>query len=180
MKRRISVVQTAVSTAIDIFEKEILRKYTPNISIEPTIYNQIMYKNYNLFEECLQKLYIILNEWKGVSLNHTKQKLDTFRAYFTVGRSWFDQKKKKTLGTHLWIVVLKSVSNLADQMSKYFAKELQSQVRRAILFRVCLCIFVFCRVEKSFFSENIIPDLLRNIQSKMDESVIASTRSIIE
>ena len=131
MRRRILTIQSVVNEQIEKFQTDLINKYTDNIHINSDIYDQIINKNYQIIELCLNKLDKFLSEWNGVNLNHTKKKLSTFRQYFIISRSWytytlffvffcdihnnehakiiinrFDQRKKEILATDLWINVL--------------------------------------------------------------------------
>lgn len=109
MTRRIFTIQSIVNEQIEQFQNTLINKYCDNKYIKPSIYNQIMNKNCHFTQLCLHKLDKFLSEWNGVNLNHTKKQLSTFREYFIIGRSWFDQRKKEILATDLWINVFEII-----------------------------------------------------------------------
>ena len=137
MRRRIYTIQSIINEQIEKFQTNLVNKYTDHIHISSEIYAQIINKNYHFTELCLNKLDQFLSDWNGVNVNHTKKKLSTFREYFVIGRSWFDQRKKEILATDLWINVLDIIISVSKLIGEYFVKErLKNGLQRAILLQV--------------------------------------------
>eukprot|EP01084_Bolivina_argentea_P032182 59526_1 len=142
MKRRICMIQTVINNEIDIFKNNIINTYAPNIFIDPCIYSNIMFKQYNLFQIYLNKLNCMLNQWTGVSLPHTKQELKTFKKYFSVARSWFDQRKKTILPKYLWISAFNLILSVCGTLSKSVTDPVaQTQFYKCLLFKISIKIF---------------------------------------
>ena len=137
MQRRKITIQNVIN--------ETINKYRNNAYIDSSIYNEIMNKNYNIIQKCLDQLELFLNEWNGVNLNHTKKNLATFREYFIIGRSWFDQRKKEILATELWINMFNVIISMTKSVSqKAFKLEtLQNSFQSCILLQVGYMIYIY-------------------------------------
>eukprot|EP01084_Bolivina_argentea_P166245 288672_1 len=143
MKRRMNVVQKCINEEIQTFENCIIKKHTPNISLTSSIYSNIMHKNYELFSKSMNKLIQLIDTWRGPTETHMSRKLSTFREYFLVAKSWYDQRKKEILATELWTTIFKLILKMINQLSQCFAETilLQKELQRAISSKVFLRIF---------------------------------------
>ena len=105
MSIRANILKNAINKEIEHF-KTINNRM--KIFIDPSLYSNII--NNDLINTCLELLNTkLIKEWKGVVLNHTKHKLNSYRKYFTTSRSWFDQRKKAILAKNWWISIMDSV-----------------------------------------------------------------------
>lgn len=99
----------------------------------------------DITSECLNKLYLLLQFWSGVNLTKTKKPLNSFRDYFMIAKSWFDQKKKNMLGPDLWIPVFRALARFSTTaaatyfserfpaLQRLYAKHLLLQIMGGIL-----------------------------------------------
>ena len=57
----------------------------------------------DLCDEINLNLFHHIDEWKGVCFQRIKVQPTTFRAYFVIGKNWWDAIKRKFIGSALWI-----------------------------------------------------------------------------
>eukprot|EP01083_Nonionella_stella_P211503 764676_1 len=86
-----------------------------------------------------QKINTFLETWKGPRVNY---QLNTFRKYFTLGKYWFDQRKKEILATEFWTVVFDIIVKLTHSLAQHFTGTfVRSKFQRAILSTICATMF---------------------------------------
>eukprot|EP01084_Bolivina_argentea_P037831 69963_1 len=141
MTLRANILQTLICEQIEQFKAINGRM---KIFIDTKLYENAI--NQELINNCLQNLNdILLVKWNGIVLNHTKNKFDTYRKYFTTSRSWFDQRKRSVLAKHLWIPIFDTLQQFIKIAAKrYFNErfwELQSKFVSSLFLQIIANIF---------------------------------------
>eukprot|EP01084_Bolivina_argentea_P277883 474577_1 len=68
-----------------------------------------------IIDNTLTTLHIIINQWKGVDVARRKKIINRYRDYFSISKNWFDQRKKKKMGSLFWVKLFKHIHNFLDQ-----------------------------------------------------------------
>eukprot|EP01084_Bolivina_argentea_P032562 60259_1 len=106
MNVRCDMTQSIINKAITQFTME------HRIKINETFYFDETFK-----QNTLQELYKKIDAWNGVQVTRLKKNdMNSFKAYFVIGKNWLDQNKKKVWAPYFWIKLFIDIQTFAANM----------------------------------------------------------------
>eukprot|EP01083_Nonionella_stella_P054735 144474_1 len=179
MHTRITTLQCIINDACQAFENlNSLNGSTQRVTV--LHYDQLIHTS--LVHECLDKLHLTLSMWNGVNLYKTKQTPTTFRKYFTIGKAWFDQKKKSILTPDFWIKfcihLQQFVVHAAANYFNHRFHSLQRLYSRELLFRIVAHIFAGEVQYSSSKVQPLIPHAIVKNEESMKQYLLTLHHSL--
>ena len=90
--------------------------------IELIVNNQILMTNkknnkyvlkQNILNSLLRKLNDVISSWNGINISRSKKSsFGGFGEYFLRSKGWFDQKKRKYIGSTFWLNIFNDIKNV--------------------------------------------------------------------